>query len=104
MLDTRPIRNAVEQPGDVGRASDGFELAVPAQFLRKGDQVNGSRGISKVDHARVNAPVRIKQKVFGLQVLGSLIVREIVEKNRAEDRALSFNVCRKRLRGDVISR
>src|SRR2546430_221558 len=32
MLDTRPIGNTVEQPGDVGRAADGFEFAVPAEL------------------------------------------------------------------------
>src|SRR5204863_4152813 len=103
MLDTRAIRNAVEQPGDVGRAADGFEFTVSAEFLCQRDQVDGTRGVRKIHHARVNTAVGIEEKVFGLQVLGSLIVGKVVEKNRAEDRALSFYVCRKCLRGNVIS-
>src|SRR5436305_3048965 len=73
------------------------------EFLRQRDQIDRTRRVGQIHHARVNAPVRIEQKVFGLQVLGSLVIRKIVEQDRAEDGALSFYVRWKSLRGDVIS-
>ena len=61
------------------------------------------RRLREIHHAGVDAPVRIQKKVFGLEMLGGLIVGKIIEKNCAENGAFGFDVCRKGLRGNVIS-
>src|SRR5439155_17406178 len=92
MLNARPVRDAIEQSGDVSRAADGFEFGMTAEFLGQRNQVDGPRRLGEIDHARVNAAVRVEEKVFGLKVLGGLIISKIVEQHRPENRAFSFNV------------
>ena len=48
--------------------------------------------------------MRIEREVLRLQMLGSFVIGQIVEQDRAQDRALGFNVCRQSVREIVISR
>jgi hypothetical protein len=46
--------------------------------------------------------MRIQRKIVSLEMLGSLVVRKIVDKNRAQNRALGFDISRKSVRETVI--
>ena len=62
------------------------------EFLDQRDHVDGPGGFGEIDHARINTAMRIERKIFDAQMLGSLVVGEIIEQDRAEDGALGFYI------------
>ncbi len=100
MLDARPVRNAVQQARDVADVANRLQFLAPVQFLDQRDHVNRTRRLRQIDHARVNAAMRIEREIFRLQMLGSLVVGKIVEQNRAQNRALGFHVGRQSVSRD----
>ena len=83
VLDAGPVRHPVEQSGNVSRAANGFQLAIAGELFGQGDQVNRVRRLGKVNHPRVNSTVRVEQKIFGLEMLGCLVIGEVVGQDRA---------------------
>src|SRR6516164_2753375 len=94
MLDAGAVGNAIEQRGDVANIADGWQLLAALQFVDERDQVDRPGRLGQIDHPRVNAAVRVEREIFRVQVLGGLVVREVVEENCAEDGALGFYVRR----------
>ena len=45
----------------------------------------------------------IERKIFWLQMFSRLVISQVVEQDCTEDGTLGLNICRQRLRGNVIS-
>src|SRR5208282_2122866 len=91
MLDGRAVGNAIEQSRDVGEIADGLQIPLLIEFFGQSNGVNGPRRFGQIHHARIDAPMRVKGKVFRFQVLGGFVIGVIVEQDGAEDSALSFD-------------
>ena len=102
VLDAWPVRNSVDQPGNVADIADSLEFFGAIELVNQRDHVDRPRRLGEIDHSAVNPAMRVERKVFRLQVLGSLVVRQIVEQDRAQDGALGFNIRRKRVREAVV--
>ena len=96
MLDAGPVGHAVEQARNIGHVADGLQFLVPVEFLDQRDHVDRPRRLRQIDHARINAAVRVEREIFGPQMLRRLVVSKVVEQDRAQDRALGFHVRGKR--------
>ena len=92
VLDARTIGNALHQARHVSDITDRLQILVPIQLLDQRDHVDRPRRLRQIHHPRVNAPVRIKREILDPQMLGCLVVRKVVEQNRAQDRAFSFYI------------
>ena len=92
MLDAWPVGHAIEQRRHVPHIADGLQFLVPRQFIDQRDDVDWPRRLREIYHARINAPVRIQRKIFCPQMFRGLVVRKVVEQNRAQDGALGFHV------------
>ena len=57
---------------------------------------------AKIDHPCINAAMRVERKIVSLEMLRRLVVRKIVDKDRAQDGALGLDVGRKSVRETVI--
>ena len=64
--------------------------------LDQRDHVDRPRRLRQVHHARINPPVRIERKILHPQMLRRLVVSKVVEQDRAQNRALSVYIRRKR--------
>src|SRR5207302_6109493 len=95
MLDAGTVGDAIEQRRNVGHVANSLKFLVSAQLLNQGDDVDRPRRLGQIDHARVNAPVRIEREIFRAQMLGGLVIGKIVEQNGAENGALGFDAGRK---------
>ena len=92
VLDARPVGNAIEQRRDVSHVADRLQFLLPVQLLDQRDDVDRPRRLGQIHHARVDAPVRIEREIFRPQMLGRLVVGEIVEQDRAQNGALGFHI------------
>ena len=63
-----------------------------AKFVRQGDNVDGALLVHQLAHAQEDALVRVEREVVGLEPLGRLGVRGIVEQNGAEDGLFGVDV------------
>ena len=96
MLNARPVGHAIDQAGDVGHIADRLQILVPVEFLDQRDHVDRPRRLRQIDHAGVNAAMRVEREIFNPQMLGGLVVGKVVEQDRAQNRALGLYVRRKR--------
>src|SRR5205807_2347122 len=87
--------NSIDEARDVADVPDGLEFLVAAQFLNERDQIDGTGGIHQLDHAGVNATMRVEREIFRSQMLGGLVKGKVVEQDRAQNRALGFDIRRK---------
>ncbi len=94
MLDRRPVRDAIQQAGNVADIADRLQVLLLLQFFDQRNDVNRPGRFSQIHHPRINPPVRVDGKVFRLKMLGRIVEGMIVEQNRAQDGALGFNVSR----------
>ena len=94
VFDRRPVGHAVEQAGNVTDVADRLQFLAAFEFFDERDDVDGPGRLGQIHHAGVETAMRVDREVFGLQVLGSVIVGVIVEQNRTEDGALRFDVRR----------
>ena len=54
--------------------------------------------------SRIDATMRVQRKIFRAKMLRSFVVRKIVEKDCAQNRALGFNISRQSVRESVFGR
>ena len=56
-----------------------------ASSFGQGDDVDGALRVHQLAHAQEDALVRVEREVVGLELLGGLGVRGVVEQDGAED-------------------
>ena len=101
VLDAGTIRNSVREAGNVADVANGLQIFVALEFFGQSNEVDGTGRLGEIDHASVDAAVRVERKIFDAQVLGSLVVGEVIEQDCAENGALGFYVRRKSADGVV---
>ena len=94
MLDGRPVRNAVQQSGNVAHIADRLQILLLLQFFDQRDDVNRPRRFGQIHHARIDAPVRVNGKVIRFKVLGGIVEGVIVKQHSAQNGALGLNASR----------
>ncbi len=92
VLNARPVWHAIQQARYVTHIADRLQILVPIQFLDQRDHVDRPRRFRQVDHARINPPVRVERKILDPQMLRRLVIRKIIQQNRAQNRALRFYI------------
>jgi hypothetical protein len=92
VLDAGPVGNAIQQARHVAHVADRLQILVAIKLIDQRDHVDRTRGFRQVDHAPVDAPVRVERKIFDPQMFGRLIVSKVIEQDRAQNRALGFYV------------
>jgi hypothetical protein len=96
VLDVGRSRYAVGQRRDVGRPPDLVQLPGPRQFFLQRDEVDGMTAFAERHHLVEDAAVRITEEVLGVDQLGGVVERVVVDQDRAEDRLLGIEIVRKR--------
>ena len=91
MLDAGPVGNAIQQRRNIRHVADGLQFFVPVQLFDQRDDVDRPRRLGQIDHARINAAMRIEREIFRPQMLRGLVVGKIVEQDRAENGALGLH-------------
>src|SRR4029079_19152318 len=96
VLDVGGSRDAVDERGDVGRAADVVQLARLRERFLESDEIDGFAALAEGDHLPEDAPVRVPEEIVRADELDGEVERFVVDQNRAEDRALGFEVVWKR--------
>jgi hypothetical protein len=91
MLDRGTLGDAVDQRGEIGDAADGFHFLAAVELLDQRDHVDRTTRLLQVAHARINAAVRVQREMVAGEMFGGLIVKGIVEQDRAQDGAFSLD-------------
>ena len=95
VLDVRRTRHAVRERRNVGGTADFLELPGPRELVLERDQVDRLAAIGEPDHLLEDAPVRIAEEVGGVDDLGGLIERLVVDEHRTKHALLGFEIVRK---------
>jgi hypothetical protein len=94
MRNARPLRNAIDQAGNVHYVADCFQLFVPANSSTSVIMSNGARRFGEIHHPRVDPPVGIEGKILSSEVLCSFVIGRVIEQNGAQDGPFGFYVGR----------
>jgi hypothetical protein len=92
VIDVGNARNAVEELGEVRRASRGVEFAAAAKGLAEGDDVDGLLGFGELDHALEYASMRIEEEIGWPELFHRGVESVIIDQHRAKDAALGFEI------------
>ncbi len=84
VLNARPVGHALHQARDVSHVADRLQILVPIEFLDQRDHVDRTRRLRQVDHPRINPPMRIEGEILNPQMFRSLVVRKVVQQDRAQ--------------------
>ena len=96
VLDVGGARHAVGQRRDVGRTADFVELAGARQLLLQRDEIDRLVPLVERNHLVEDAPMRVAIEVAAVDDLHREVERVVVDEDRAEHRALRFEIVRKR--------
>ena len=85
----------VDEARQVGRATDLVEMTLPFEDLAHGDDVDRLATLVELQHRCVDRAVVLAIEVLGLQQLGYLDDRVLVDEQRAQDGLLGFDGLRR---------
>jgi hypothetical protein len=78
--------------GDIGWPADLVELTRAPELLLERDEIDRVAALGEPDHLLEDAPVRVAEKVRGVDDLRGKVEDVVVQQDRAEHRALGFEV------------
>jgi len=94
LFDHRPARQALGERREIRDAADRLDLLEARQLVGQGDDVDRALRVNELAHAQEDAAMRVERKVVGLELLGSLGMRGVVQQDRAQDGLLRVDIRR----------
>ncbi len=86
------VGQSVRQRRDVGGPAHFVELSGPRQLFLQRDEIDGVPPLAEVDHFFEDAPMRIPEKIAGLQNFGRRVERVVVDEDRTQHGSLRLEV------------
>ena len=94
VLDVGRARHAVGEGGDVRRPADFVEVAGARELFLQRDEVDRVAALAEHHHPIEDAAMRVAEEVLGVDQLGGVIERLVVDQDCAEYRFLGIEAVR----------
>src|SRR5215472_1045703 len=94
VLDVGYARHAIDQRGQIRRATGGIEFAPAVQFLGEGDQIDGLLRLTERDHLLEDVTVLREEEILDLEGLDGGVEGVIVDKDSPEYGAFGIEIIR----------